>query len=222
MEETGADVSVVFVPPAFTKAAVVEAIDAEIPLCVVITEGIPVHDTGGLLAHAANSGATRHHRPELPRPDQPRPVQRRHHPGRHHQGRPDRPGQQVGHADLPDDVRAARHRLLHRVGIGGDPVIGTTHIDCLAGVPGRPRDRRDRDDRRDRRRRRGAGGRLHQGQRHQAGRRLRRRLHRPRGQDHGPRRRDRLRLVRHRGREAGGPRGGRRQGRQDADARPPA
>src|ERR1700738_5206995 len=45
MEQTGADVSVVFVPPAFTKDAVLEAIDAAIGLCIVITEGVPVHDS---------------------------------------------------------------------------------------------------------------------------------------------------------------------------------
>src|SRR5690348_11735421 len=43
MAATGADVSVVFVPPAGAKSAVIEAIDAGIPLCIVITEGIPVH-----------------------------------------------------------------------------------------------------------------------------------------------------------------------------------
>ena len=58
MAATGADVSVVFVPPAFTKAAVVEAIDAAIPLCVVITEGVPVHDTAYFYALAATSAAT--------------------------------------------------------------------------------------------------------------------------------------------------------------------
>ena len=52
IEETGADVTVVFVPARFTKDAVIEAIDASIPLCVVITEGIPVHDTAVFWAHA--------------------------------------------------------------------------------------------------------------------------------------------------------------------------
>src|SRR5205807_6105328 len=52
MAETGADVTVVFVPPRFTKDAVIEAIDAAIPLCVIITEGIPVHDSAGFWAHA--------------------------------------------------------------------------------------------------------------------------------------------------------------------------
>ena len=66
------------------------------------------------------------------------------------------------------------------------------------GVPGRPGDRRDRHDRRDRRRRRGAGRGLHRGARDQAGRRLRRRVHRARGQDDGPRRRHRVGLVGHR------------------------
>ncbi len=45
MKETGANVSVLFVPPAFTKDAAIEAIDAEMPLIVVITEGVPVQDT---------------------------------------------------------------------------------------------------------------------------------------------------------------------------------
>ncbi len=52
MQETGADVSVVFVPPAFAKAAVVEAIDAGIPLAVVITEGIPVQDSAWFWAYS--------------------------------------------------------------------------------------------------------------------------------------------------------------------------
>jgi len=50
--ETGADVSVVFVPPAGSKSAVMEAIDAAIGLCVVITEGIPVHDSAVFWAYS--------------------------------------------------------------------------------------------------------------------------------------------------------------------------
>src|ERR1700746_2876391 len=52
IEKTGADVSIVFVPPAFAKDAVVEAIDAGIPLVVVITEGIPVQDSAEFWAYA--------------------------------------------------------------------------------------------------------------------------------------------------------------------------
>ena len=56
MAATGADVSVIFVPAAGTKAAVIEAIDAEIPLAIVITEGVPVHDTAEFWAYAIEKG----------------------------------------------------------------------------------------------------------------------------------------------------------------------
>lgn len=56
MKETGADVSVVFVPPKFAKDAIIEAIDAEIPLLVVITEGIPVQDTAYAWAYNVEKG----------------------------------------------------------------------------------------------------------------------------------------------------------------------
>lgn len=106
MEKTGADVSVIFVPPAHTKAAVIEAIDAGMPLVVIITEGIPVADTAEFFAHAQAKGV-RLIGPKLPRPHQPRAVQRGHHPRGHHGPRQDRPRVEVGHADVPDDVRAA-------------------------------------------------------------------------------------------------------------------
>src|SRR3954449_10455278 len=66
MAETGADVSVVFVPPAFTKDACLEAIDAGIGLLVVITEGVPVHDTARFRAYAETSGSTRIIGPNCP------------------------------------------------------------------------------------------------------------------------------------------------------------
>lgn len=108
IEKTGANVSVIFVPEKFTKDAVVEAIDAEIPLAVVITEGIAVHDSAAFWSYMRQEGQQDpDHRPELPRHHHPGPVQRRHHPGRHHQAGPHRPGLEVRHADVPDDVRAA-------------------------------------------------------------------------------------------------------------------
>ena len=58
MTETGADVSIVFVPPVFAKDAVVEAIEAGIPLVVVITEGIPVQDAAEFWALAKAKGGT--------------------------------------------------------------------------------------------------------------------------------------------------------------------
>ncbi len=67
VDTTGADVSIVFVPPAFAKDAVMEAIDAEVPLVVVITEGIPVQDSAEFWAHAkALGGKTRIIGPNCP------------------------------------------------------------------------------------------------------------------------------------------------------------
>ncbi len=117
MAATGANVSVVFVPPAGTKDAVIEAIDAQIPLVIVITEGVPVHDTAEFWAHAVATGNVHQdRRPELPRRRVAGQVERGHHPGRHHHRGADRPCLQVRHPDLPDDVRAAGHRILYRGG----------------------------------------------------------------------------------------------------------
>ena len=63
---TGANASVVFVPPKFAKAAVIDAIDAALPLCVVITEGIPVHDSAAFYAYAVEKGTTRLIGPNCP------------------------------------------------------------------------------------------------------------------------------------------------------------
>jgi succinyl-CoA synthetase alpha subunit len=64
--QTGANVSVLFVPPAFAKSAVVEAIDAEIPLAVVITEGIAVKDSAEFYAYSRSKGTTRIVGPNCP------------------------------------------------------------------------------------------------------------------------------------------------------------
>jgi succinyl-CoA synthetase alpha subunit len=66
VKETGADVSVVFVPPRFTKGAVYEAVNVGIPLVVVITEGVPVRDTAEFFQYAVNSGVTRLIGPNCP------------------------------------------------------------------------------------------------------------------------------------------------------------
>src|SRR5688572_9801616 len=66
IEATGADVSVIFVPAAFTKAAVTEAVDAEIPLAVVITEGVAVKDSAEFYNDAKARGTTRIVGPNCP------------------------------------------------------------------------------------------------------------------------------------------------------------
>ncbi len=66
MEATGANVSVIFVPAAFTKAAAVEAIDAAMPLVVVITEGVAVKDTAEFFTYAESKGTTRIIGPNCP------------------------------------------------------------------------------------------------------------------------------------------------------------
>ncbi len=138
MAETGANVTVGFVPPAFTKDSVIEAIDAQIPLAVVITEGVAVHDTAGCVGLRAGQ-ADAHRRPELPRRDQPRQVERRHHPRRHHQGR-------AGSGWVSKSGTLTYQMMFELrdigfstcVGIGGDPIIGTTHIDCLEAFEADP------------------------------------------------------------------------------------
>ncbi len=106
-EATGANTSVVFVPAAFTRQAVIDAIDAALDLVVVITEGVPVKDTAEFVAYAARVGGHQAARAQLPGPDLARQVERRHHPAGDLRSGPHRPGLEVGHADLPDDVRAA-------------------------------------------------------------------------------------------------------------------
>jgi succinyl-CoA synthetase alpha subunit len=132
MQETGADVSVVFVPPKFTKDAVVEAIDAEIPLCVVITEGIPVHDTAYFWAYAESKGdKTRIIGPNCPGIASP---------GKSNAGIIPADITTPGRIGLVSKSGTLTYQMMYElrdigfstcVGIGGDPIIGTTHIDAL-------------------------------------------------------------------------------------------
>jgi succinyl-CoA synthetase alpha subunit len=132
MAATGADVSVVFVPPAGAKAAVTEAIDAGMPLVVVITEGIPVHDTAAFWAYAcARGNATRIIGPNCPGVASP---------GKSNAGIIPADITTEGRIGLVSKSGTLTYQMMYElrdigfstcVGIGGDPVIGTTHIDCL-------------------------------------------------------------------------------------------
>jgi succinyl-CoA synthetase alpha subunit len=130
MKETGADVSVIFVPPAGAKGAVLEAVDAEIGLAVVITEGIPVHDSTYFWAHA-QGGSTR-----IIGPNCPGLIS----PGRSNAGIIPADITKQGRIGLVSKSGTLTYQMMYElrdigfstcVGIGGDPVIGTTHIDCL-------------------------------------------------------------------------------------------
>ncbi|SDC08356.1 succinyl-CoA synthetase alpha subunit [Geodermatophilus telluris] len=130
MKETGADVSVIFVPPAGARGAVIEAVDAQIGLAVVITEGIPVHDSTYFWAHA-QGGATR-----IIGPNCPGLIS----PGRSNAGIIPANITQQGRIGLVSKSGTLTYQMMYElrdigfstaIGIGGDPVIGTTHIDAL-------------------------------------------------------------------------------------------
>ncbi|MFH0177522.1 succinate--CoA ligase subunit alpha [Streptomyces cacaoi] len=131
MQSTGADVTVVFVPPAFTKAAVIEAADAGIGLAVVITEGIPVHDSVAFTTHAAARGT------RVIGPNCPGLIT----PGQSNAGIIPADITKPGRIGLVSKSGTLTYQLMYElrdigfstcVGIGGDPVVGTSHIDCLA------------------------------------------------------------------------------------------
>ena len=139
MAQTGADVTVIFVPPAFTKDAVVEAIDAGIPLAVVITEGIPVHDTAAFWAHAVATG----NKTRIVGPNCPGVAS----PGASNAGIIPADISGAGRIGLVSKSGTLTYQMMYElrdigfstaVGIGGDPIIGTTHIDALAAFQDDP------------------------------------------------------------------------------------
>jgi succinyl-CoA synthetase alpha subunit len=135
---TGADVSVVFVPPKFARNAVIEAIDAGVGLVVVITEGIPIHDTTAFVARALASGTTRIVGPNCPGIASP---------GASNAGIIPADITGPGRIGLVSKSGTLTYQMMYElrgigfsscVGIGGDPVIGTTHIDALAAFQDDP------------------------------------------------------------------------------------
>ncbi|MFF7141136.1 MULTISPECIES: succinate--CoA ligase subunit alpha [Streptomyces] len=132
VEKTGADVTVIFVPEKFTKDAVIEAIDAEIPLAVVITEGIAVHDTASFWAYAGKKG----NKTRIIGPNCPGLIT----PGQSNAGIIPADITKPGRIGLVSKSGTLTYQMMYElrdlgfsscVGIGGDPIIGTTHIDAL-------------------------------------------------------------------------------------------
>jgi succinyl-CoA synthetase alpha subunit len=131
VDATGADVSVVFVPPRFTKAAVVESVDAGISLVVVITEGVPVKDTAEFFAYAQSKGSSR-----IVGPNCPGLIS----PGKSNAGIIPADITSAGRVGLVSKSGTLTYQMMYElrdfgfssaVGIGGDPIVGTTHIDAL-------------------------------------------------------------------------------------------
>jgi succinyl-CoA synthetase alpha subunit len=131
VDSTGANVSVVFVPPRFTKGAVVEAVDAGIGLIVVITEGVPVRDTAEFFAYAQASGSAR-----IIGPNCPGLIS----PGKSNAGIIPADITPQGRVGLVSKSGTLTYQMMYElrdfgfssaVGIGGDPIVGTTHIDAI-------------------------------------------------------------------------------------------
>ncbi len=138
MEATGANVSVVFVPPAFAKDATMEAIDAGMPLVVVITEGIPVQDTAQFFRHAEATGTTR-----IIGPNCPGIIT----PGEALAGITPATITGKGPIGLVSKSGTLTYQMMFElrdigfstaIGVGGDPIVGTTHIDALRAFEADP------------------------------------------------------------------------------------
>ena len=136
MEKTGADVSIIFVPPKFAKDAIIEAIDAEIPLLVVITEGIPVQDSAYAWAYNLEKGGAEGPLTRIIGPNCPGIIT----PGQALVGITPANITGPGPVGLVSKSGTLTYQMMYElrdfgfstsIGIGGDPVIGTTHIDAI-------------------------------------------------------------------------------------------
>lgn len=139
MEATGADVTILFVPPPFTKDAIIEAVDAEIPLAVVITEGAPVQDT----ATAWNYNLAKGNKTRIIGPNCPGIIT----PGESLVGITPANITGKGPVGLVSKSGTLTYQMMYElsdygfstaIGIGGDPIIGTTHIDCIEAFENDP------------------------------------------------------------------------------------
>ncbi|MGY4857978.1 succinate--CoA ligase subunit alpha [Cryobacterium sp. AP23] len=139
MAKTGADVSIAFVPPAFTKDAVIEAIDAEIGLLVIITEGVPVKDSAEFWAYAQEKG----NKTRIIGPNCPGIIT----PGEALVGITPANITGKGPVGLVSKSGTLTYQMMYElrdlgfstaIGIGGDPIIGTTHIDALEAFEADP------------------------------------------------------------------------------------
>ena len=136
-EATGANTSVIFVPPAFAKGAALEAIEAGIETVVVITEGIPVADSTVIVDRALAAGT------RLIGPNCPGIIS----PGQSNAGITPADITGPGRIGLVSKSGTLTYQLMYELrdigfttclGIGGDPVVGTTHIDALAAFEADP------------------------------------------------------------------------------------
>ncbi len=133
MAKTGADTSIAFVPPQFAKDAIIEAIDAGIGLLVVITEGIPVQDSAYAWAYNVGKG----NKTRIIGPNCPGIIT----PGEALVGITPATITGKGPIGLVSKSGTLTYQMMYElrdlgfstaIGIGGDPVIGTTHIDAIA------------------------------------------------------------------------------------------